>query len=478
MAQRAAGFLLPFGPQTGLGHLVRSAALAEMLRVRGWATILLDDGDTPLPRFCAGAFTRRGCESQALDWLVIDHPEPGGELVARFGGFGAKTLRIVDDAIPGMADADIILDQNLGRASGRKPAGRMLLVGPAFALLRPAFARARPYARPAGDRGGARHILLAPGATDVCGVADRLLPALVAAGFRVDVALAGIAANIGAVRALAAAHADEVKLEEDADDAAMAALLARADIVVGNGGVGSWERCAMGASAVLLEMAPDQRANIAALAEAGAGVAAGHAASDDMPARVMRALSALRDDPAAMRVMSARAFAVCDGLGANRVAARMEPVLLRDGGVVGLRLAAVADCRRVFEWQCLPGTRRYARNPAVPDWKEHRRWFERKLADHRAVMNLVEVDGAPAGVVRLDHAGERQAAPLYEVSIFLDPAFTGRGVATAALQATAQLLPFAWLKAFVLPENETSLRLFARAGYERDTDAFYLPPRA
>jgi UDP-2,4-diacetamido-2,4,6-trideoxy-beta-L-altropyranose hydrolase len=476
-------FYVRYGPATGYGHLVRSSALAQRLRAQGWKTLLFADAGVSVPAFCAAAYSELQplvtAASLPLSWMVVDHPSPDEDLAMRLRAAGVRTLRYVDDG-SSTAAADVILNQNLGEnlgSSAQHGGQQLVLLGPSYATLRPAFACARPQARAPSDRSTLRRVLVTPGATDVCRVTERLLPALAAAGLAVDIVLSGAALGLDEVRRIASAQPRQVKLFVDADDRTMSALLGEADVVVGNGGVGCWERCTLGAPSIMLEMAPDQRGNIAALEAAGASVAAGHGTDPDMPARVMQLIAELRDAPRRLENMSSRSFRVCDGLGANRVAAVVDPLHNADGRIVGLRSASMADCRRVFEWQSIPETRRYARNPDAPSWEGHERWFTQKLADHRTIMTIIEVDGSPAGVVRLDARTAREGAPVYEVSIFLDPAFKGRGTASVALEAASRLVPFSWLQAFVLPENETSLRLFTRAGYEEMGDAFYLPPR-
>lgn len=482
MTTRSAGFYLPFGPAKGLGHLVRSAALAARLRARGWETILIAEDDGPLPEFCADAFTERRPpawgEATALAWLVVDHPKPDEGYVSAVQGAGSRVLRIFDGTERCVVTADIVLNQNLGRVMDPGHPAQTVLVGPNYAILRAAFAQARPRARQGSERARLRRVLIAPGATDVCRITERLIPRLVEDGFEVDIALSAVAENIETVRTLANAHDGRVGLVVDADAQAMAALLCGSDIVVGNGGIGAWERCVLGAPAILLEMVPDQRDNIQALVRSGACVEAGHGNDADMADRVGALLTSLRVEPHRLGIMSECAFSISDGLGAERVVAEIDPRRLADGQVVRLRLATAEDCRQVYAWQSLPETRRHARNPALPTWEEHQRWFASKLADHRVIMTLIEVGGSPAGGLRLDYVEDRQGAPVYEVSIFLDPDVHGRGVGRNALQEAANLLPFAWLKAVVLPQNDTSLHLFRRAGYEEEAGAFYLSPRA
>jgi len=90
--------------------------------------------------------TRAVLGQTAFDWTVVDHYRLG----ARWAGAMRSTSRrvmVIDDLADRRHDADLLLDQNLGRqAQDYAPhlaAPARLLIGPAFALLRPAFAEAR-----------------------------------------------------------------------------------------------------------------------------------------------------------------------------------------------------------------------------------------------------------------------------------------------------------------------------------------------
>ena len=480
MTEGKAGFYLAFGPDIGLGHLVRSAALAARLSALGWSTVLLRESDAPLPAFCAHLYDEQ-CDAHSVsatsfDWLVADHCRPDAHIFARFG-VEAQILLIHDTAEQDIAVGDVVLNQNLRHRRNPSRADQTLLLGPSYALLRPAFARLRPRAPAPQERRTLERVMIAPGATDPEDVTGRLLPELTKTGLAIDVLLSSVAQNTETTRSIAAAHRKQVRLIVDADDSEVADATLSADLVIGNGGSGIWERCVLGTPSMALEMAENQRGNIRKLSELGAAIPAGHGSDETMPQTVLRVIEELRSAPDKLGQVSAAALKVCDGLGTNRVAAVIAPCRLQDNRTVTLRLAEMDDLRMVYDWQSLPETRRYARNPGVPSWEEHRSWFAGKLADHRAIMNVIEVDREPAGMVRLDYIGDRQDTPIYELSIFLSPYYYGQRIASCALKLVSQMVPFCFLKAYVTPANEKSMTLFRRAGYKLEMDGFYLSPK-
>ncbi len=90
---------------------------------------------------------------------------------------------------------------------------------------------------------------------------------------------------------------------------------------------------------------------------------------------------------------------------------------------------------------------------------------------------VVERDGVPAGLLRLDPMNSGSPNNRFEVSILIASAHRSAGVGAAALTLARRLAPGRDLWAEVLPDNEASRRLFERAGY-RPVDGTWLVSEA
>jgi RimJ/RimL family protein N-acetyltransferase len=132
---------------------------------------------------------------------------------------------------------------------------------------------------------------------------------------------------------------------------------------------------------------------------------------------------------------------------------------------LALRPARDADCERFFAWVNEPGVRRASFVPAPIPRDVHERWFAARLADPRCRLYVIESGPDVAlGQIRLDLDGAGAAV----VSISLDPAVRGRGLAAAALRLAVEAGRaggVARFDAYIRPENAASLRAFARAGF-------------
>jgi UDP-2,4-diacetamido-2,4,6-trideoxy-beta-L-altropyranose hydrolase len=460
------------GAGLGLGHLVRCHALLDLLAGLGWVravavnaegtAFLPDRGTATLVVGDDDAAQMRARWPDGCDLVIVDHYRRDAGFERALRGWARRVL-VIDDLADRPHDADLLLDQTPGRNAadyGRLigPATRGLFGGE-HALLRPQFQAARRVALARRDGRAVDRIAIAFGGSDPDDWTSRAIGALAACGFSgaLDVVLGAAAPHGDRVAAALAPFGDRALLHRDVAD--MAGLLARADLAIGAAGVSSWERCALGLPALAIVIADNQRACAAALARSGAAAISDAASLESDLARLL-------DQPATRVTMAAAGASLCDGRGLQRVALALLPSLPVRGGIVSLRLAEPADSDLMLAWQSLAEVRRYARNPAMPTPEGHAAWLAGVLADPGRWLMLIELDGRPCGVLRLDHLEDGR----FEVSILVDPAMQGRGLALAALKLAQGLSAGIDILAEVDPANAASQAVFRNAGFQ-PTDA-------
>ncbi len=467
----------------GAGHAYRCMTLAEALTRLGWSCHCLVNREAAAtvpqlknnPSFTLSDATDAAPEK--ADWLIVDHYQLDAEWEASNRGWADRIL-VIDDLADRPHDCDILLDQTLGREegdyAGLVPADSRLLTGSDYALLRPAFARARQAAtaRRAGAE-GVKRILVSLGATDPENHSLLALQANAESGLAVavDVVLGAGAPHLPAIRAQVAGMTQKTRLHVEVNN--MPELLARADLAIGAAGSSTWERCCLGLPSLMLVIAENQRMTAEAVAAAGAArLIAGP--REGLAGQIAAALKDLASDAAALRDLSSKAAGICDGRGSDRVGlALVPPGQAKDGRRVALRLATAEDEDRVLEWQSHPTTRRFSRNPAIPTAAEHHQWFTARLADPECLLSLIILDGAPAGVLRLDSrapATQAPEAPVFEISILVAPDYRGLGIALEALHYLRRWQGAATIAATVLAGNDASAALFRAAGYQTGAD--------
>jgi UDP-2,4-diacetamido-2,4,6-trideoxy-beta-L-altropyranose hydrolase len=466
-------FRVDANAEIGAGHAARCAALSGAFSATGAESVFWTTPDTarafpPLEeagRVVARAMDDPSADLDALprdrfDIAVLDHYGRGLEMEAALKT-RCDRLIVVDDLRRPHPDADVILDQTLGRApsdyNGLVGDIARRLTGAGFTMLHPAFGAARLKGARRTDRLG--HIVICFGGADpnnaTGGVLEHLLPRLKATAplsDRVTVVLGAAARHRSSVKRQADESEGVVTVVQGLSQADLSSLYGEADIVVGAAGTSSWERCCVGVPSVTLVTGEDQRDNAFALAEAGATILA-----EDSRA-VVDLLEALSKDKDRLAQIGGAARAICDSDGAARVVAT---VLGDHDDISAFRRLSIDDAGTLFDWQTSPGTRDYFREPSPPDWATHRAWVDQSLAmGTRSATLAVSAGGAPLGLLRLDETEDGS-----EVSILVAPRARGRGIGSSLLDAARILRPNTRLLAEVNPGNAASLKLFRAAGY-------------
>ncbi len=325
-------FIADAGAEVGGGHVMRSLTLARAVSARGAEVQFLGPPevrhllDVFGPDVASAAAPSRApaelaatAENLSFDAVVFDHYDLGAAEHAAIAA-GRPSLAI-DDLADRRLGTDLVLDPGPARQAddyeGLVERDRLLL-GPTYAPVRPAFAALRETAL-ARRIGPVGRLLVALGLTDVGGitarVVERLRP-LAPPDVFIDVVVGGGAASLPQLLGLAAQDA-RITIHIDARD--MAGLTAGADAAIGAAGSTTWERCVLGLPSILLVLADNQRPAAEALASCGAAIVrdvSGPQFEAGLDAAVVRLLS----DDTLRRQISEASAALCDGLGAPRVA--------------------------------------------------------------------------------------------------------------------------------------------------------------
>lgn len=304
-------FVCDAGPGVGGGHVMRCLTLAGALAARGASCAFARTPEAAdiLARY-APDMPLVG-EDAPADLVVLDSYRMAPPTEAAWRARAGRLAVIDDLARP--HDADLVLDPSFGREA-RDYSAPVVLAGPGYALVRPAFAAARAAAL-ARRSEPARRCLVSLGLTDVGGITGRVAAALADSGLALDVVVGAGAPSLRALEALAADG--RITLHVDSDD--MAGLITRADLCVGAGGSSVWERACLGLPTVTLILADNQRDMAMKLDAAGVTVAL-DARWPGLETRLSDAVARLVRDDALRAGLSARSAALCDGLGADRAA--------------------------------------------------------------------------------------------------------------------------------------------------------------
>ena len=329
-------FVCDAGPSVGGGHVMRCLTLAGALSARGDDPVFLAmpavasvlDAFAPpgLERVpaspeTAALITGAAVAAQGCDRVVIDHYGLAAD--AHRAIRGSRPALIIDDLADRPLDGQLILDSGPARTAadyaGKVPPDARLLLGTAYAPVRPAFVDLRPEALARRAAGGpVRRLMISLGLTDVDGLTGllvrRLLPSL--GDVALDIVLGSAAPSLAGLKDIAAT---ESRLTLHVDTRAMPDLTLAADAAIGAAGSTTWERCVLALPTLQVIVAENQRAAARSLATAGAVLVVDRSEAD-FEAQFDAAAARLLGDAALRRELSERSAKVCDGGGADRVA--------------------------------------------------------------------------------------------------------------------------------------------------------------
>jgi UDP-2,4-diacetamido-2,4,6-trideoxy-beta-L-altropyranose hydrolase len=346
MANLQIAFRVDSSRDVGSGHVMRCLSLADFLAARGDSCAFLC---RPAPGDLIGEIERHGhtvirmpslADESAIsepddaratdeglarfgfDWLVVDHYHLGIEW-ERSVRPSAQDLLVIDD-IGRDHECSLLLDQNLSNPMHsryrRTLSEEKLLMGPQYALLRAEFAASRAAA--VQRRGGMLgRFLVSMGGSDPSNATAKALAGLESAwqhGWHVDVIVGAGNPNSKSIESICS-RLPAAKLHVQASN--MAQLMSSADCAIGAGGSTTWERCCLGLPALVCMLSIDQASIATAVAQAGAQLLVGWD-QEVTVADYTREVSALTSDR--LLAMSASAAKICDGLGASRVAERIQ----------------------------------------------------------------------------------------------------------------------------------------------------------
>jgi UDP-2,4-diacetamido-2,4,6-trideoxy-beta-L-altropyranose hydrolase len=391
------------------------------------------------------------------DWLMVDHYALDQRFETPLRKV-CKHVMVIDDLADRVHDCDVLLDQNFyqnkdQRYLGKVPAHGRLLLGPSFALLRPAFKEMRHQVK--ARTGKVKTLLVFFGGVDADNLTGQVLDVLISLNLAVQVNVV-----IGQL------HPQKEKIEQicfqhgyacHVQTSQMAKLMAVADLAIGAGGTTVWERCALGLPSVCIATAENQQQQLHDLQSAGLIV--GPTSQEDPMKFLSSYLNGMSAESKSLQAQSERVMALVDGRGAERVAT--VPM----AHAMQLRLAEAEDARAIFQWRNHPLVRNHSVDTQEISWDEHRQWFEHHLKKNIGPILIGEFKNKPVGVVRFDISNQEAT-----VSIYLVPESGFKGWGGCLLEQAEHWLrqhhpEVLTLHAHVLPNNEPSKKLFAKLKY-------------
>ena len=308
---------------------MRCLTLADALQGEGWDCVFLSSKETleTCPSLKHSNYTVKNDEClNHADWLILDHYDLDASYETQARNWSNQIL-VIDDLANRKHDCDILVDQTYGRNTNDYkelvPEQCQILAGAQYALLRPQFSEHRSEALKRREKEAVESILLFISGSDPQNVTTRVLQALEGYSdqLNVNTIIGGGAPYLEEIKKIISSTKHNVVLYTDVQN--MADFMTKADIAIGAGGTTSWERCALGLPALVVEIADNQSKIIQELDKAEAIINLGWYENIN-DRNILEQLKMLIINHDKRHILSQHAASICDGSGVDHVISIMK----------------------------------------------------------------------------------------------------------------------------------------------------------
>ncbi len=455
----------------GLGHVIRSLALAEMLKDEFYCVFAIQEPSEALrlqiSSVCAEVITLLQQTDKAVVVGELDPCLQGDELVI-LDGYKFDTayqlhikskcskLVCIDDIHAYHFVADLIINHGTinDRVYSREPCTRLLL-GTRYSLLRPAFLQAiQNPASPVEEN----NVFLCFGGSDALNLTCSYV-ARIAAVENVDVIHVVVGSAFQHQDALLEIVAKnpvaKIHVHRNISAEALVQLIQQCKVAVVPGSTIAIECASIGIAMLCGYYVDNQHDIVQMLESTGLAINVGDFTSLE-PAAFTTALGQLLITGASsIRSKSRQYF---DG-GIKARFIKTFDQLFNQSRIM-LRKAAANDVHVLFQWANDQVVRHNAINQELISFENHMQWFDRKLQSPDSYIYLAALEGEAIGQVRFDLDGHEFLIDYSLSSHVRGKGFAGAMLAKAICRLQQDFRPSLRLKAVVKLSNKASIQVF------------------
>lgn len=255
-------------------------------------------------------------KTQETNWFIVDHYSLDIRWEAQIRPF-VQNIMVIDDLADRAHDCNILLDQNLVRDMETRynnlvPKDCHKFLGPSHLLLRPQFYRQREKLRTRDGR--IKNILVFFGGSDQTNETVKALEAIDNLGIHGLTVTVIVGASNPHKDSISTTCSGNQNMLYYCQTENMAELIAKADLVIGAGGVSLWERCFLGAPSITLIVAENQVQSVLEASKKGVTWNVGwnhNLTSQELSKYIKKAL----DNPAGLIEMGKKGLALMENSG-------------------------------------------------------------------------------------------------------------------------------------------------------------------
>lgn len=464
------------GTSIGMGHVIRSLALAEMLKLDFDITFVLQETD-------ASVYTIIEQVVSSIIRLPVttDYEQDADKFIMHIAkndlvvldGYHFKTdyqqtiknncfkLICIDDLHAWHQVADVVINHADGvtEKDYEAEAGTKFCLGLDYILLRKPFLNAPPQTKITKS---IKKVFISMGAADVNNITQKFLQALVQLKFveEIDLMLGAINPHLKTMDEFIAQHR-HVNIVKHFNISAteLCDLLQKCDVAICPASSISYECCAVGIPLLTGYTAENQQGILSGLLQHKVAYGLGdlNVVSIEKINEKVRLLNVVADGFAIIREFQQK---LIDGKSPERllqVFKNLMPIQLN------FRFANVADVDLYFNWANDETVRSNSFNQNAITFDKHVSWFFEKLRDDTCFFYLFMNKNEPVGQVRIQKGDETV------IGISIAAAYRGKSLATPMLQMACddfhKKYPDESIVAYIKVENIASYTGFKKAGF-------------
>lgn len=453
----------------GLGHVVRSLALAQMLSGESRCVFAIQAPEEGLARqlreVCTEVIVLQEQEVSAQEALYLCEQVLRPTDVVVLDGYRFDTayqqviknhgcaLVCLDDiqAYPFVADAVLNVAGGVEKEKYKTAPYTRLLLGPAYALLRPPFLEASRNEREVPE--GPLRLLLSLGGADPDNHTLRLARELskYKSIHTIEVVVGGAYRHLEELQTWLR-DLESITLHQNLDADEMCRLMQRCAVAVTSASGVAYEYAAVGGLLYVLQTADNQAGLYSFLTSSGVA----------QKYKLLKSINPVSiEETFTQQVQEQRRY--FDGKSPERLLGEFHR--LSRSASLTLRQATEDDLLLIYHWNNAPEVRRQSFNPGPIPLANHQAWFRARLADNNTPIYVAEVQGVPAAQIRFSISGSTAT-----LSYLIDKNYRGKGLGHTVLLKGVEKLKrehpeVALVEGLVQRDNIASVRAFEKAGF-------------
>jgi len=407
-------------------------------------------------------------ETEKLDWLIVDHyalDEQWEKILKPY----CKKIMAIDDLADRKHQCDVLLDQTFGRQQedylSFTNRDCQLLLGSQYALLRPEFAKWRPYSLKRRYKPAFKQLFINMGGVDVDNITESILDELkrcnLPNNLKIIIVMGSLAPHLESVKSKALALPYKIEIKVDVGN--MAEIMANSDVAIGAAGSTTWERCCLGLPTIQIVTAKNQQF----LAETLARYNVVKLARKTKDVNYF-----LKKSSEWMRGVSSSAEEVCNGMGGYKVFNRMtnyKTTLKKFGEVDLCNYVNLNESDKIFTLNMRnhPEVRKWMYNQDKISEKSHFEFIKNLEYDVKKRYFLVKQEDSVIGSINFSEINLFNSV---EFGIYANPFLqlkgTGKLLESVASQYAFVELGVKKIKLEVYSNNDRAICFYNKCGFE------------